>query len=105
MSVHYRFTAVIGHDKDGYWGECPELPVRAALSGQTAAKHDGCVCELPRGSAPPAVATGAVQAVYKAAKKSDNVKRRVKASEGESSCGRYRRTAQERPHRGGPQSA
>jgi len=25
MSVHYRFTAVIGHDQDGYWGECPEL--------------------------------------------------------------------------------
>jgi predicted RNase H-like HicB family nuclease len=21
----YRFTVVIGHDKDGYWGECPEL--------------------------------------------------------------------------------
>ena len=21
----HRFTVVIGHDKDGYWGECPEL--------------------------------------------------------------------------------
>lgn len=21
----YRFTAVIGHDEAGYWGECPEL--------------------------------------------------------------------------------
>jgi predicted RNase H-like HicB family nuclease len=21
----FRFIAVIGHDEDGYWGECPEL--------------------------------------------------------------------------------
>jgi predicted RNase H-like HicB family nuclease len=21
----YRFTVVVGHDKDGYWGQCPEL--------------------------------------------------------------------------------
>jgi predicted RNase H-like HicB family nuclease len=21
----YRFTAIIGHDEDGYWAHCPEL--------------------------------------------------------------------------------
>ncbi|MHB1343608.1 MAG: type II toxin-antitoxin system HicB family antitoxin [Thermoleophilia bacterium] len=23
--TEYRFSAVIGHDDDGYWGQCPEL--------------------------------------------------------------------------------
>ncbi|MCJ7796658.1 MAG: type II toxin-antitoxin system HicB family antitoxin [Thermoleophilia bacterium] len=23
--TEYRFSAVIGHDEDGYWGQCPEL--------------------------------------------------------------------------------
>lgn len=23
--AEYRFSAVIGHDDDGYWGQCPEL--------------------------------------------------------------------------------